>query len=136
MHSVDHRGDTMMGFSHRATKHTFRLFADGGAIEVRALDANDASTIQAIRTHLQSIAKAFAEGDFGKPETIHDRLPDGAATMKKLRTIIVYRYADIASGGRVRMATRNARALDAVHRFLRFQIAEHRTGDTTDITRE
>lgn len=31
---ADARGDVAMGFSHERTKHTFRLLADGGAIEV------------------------------------------------------------------------------------------------------
>ncbi|PYR73529.1 MAG: hypothetical protein DMF86_20265 [Acidobacteria bacterium] len=31
--------------------------------------------------------------------------------------------------GRVRITTKDARALEAVHAFLRYQIKEHRTGD-------
>lgn len=118
-----------MGFSQTATKHTFRLFPDGGAIEVRAFEANDASSIQSIREHLQSIAKAFAEGHFAKPEAIHERTPDGAAVMKELRSCIKYFYSEIPLGGRVRITTENAKALQATHSFLRFQIREHETGD-------
>ena len=59
---------------------------------------------------------------------IHDTTPTGTATMKGLREQIQYRYRDTESGGRVRIETANAKALDAVHRFLRFQIAEHKTG--------
>ena len=55
--------------------------------------------------------------------------------MRTLRSAIDYRYADIERGGRVRITTRNSKALNAVHRFLRFQIAEHHTGDVTTITR-
>jgi hypothetical protein len=81
------------------------------------LDGNDAKSIEAIRAHLQEITKSFAAGDFAKPEYIHDRLPDGAAEMRDLR------------GGRVRISTADKRAVRAIHRFLRFQSAEHRTGD-------
>jgi hypothetical protein len=35
------------------------------------------------------------------------------------------------SGGRVRIHTSNARAVQAIHEFLRFQITEHQTGDPT-----
>ena len=126
----------VMGFSNDTTKHTFRLFADGGAIEVRALDENDSSTIAMIQHHLQMIAKRFADGDFQDPMAVHDRLPDGAATMKDLRSSIDYNYSEIASGGRVRIRTANAKALEAIHQFLRFQIRKHKTGDTNDITRE
>jgi len=126
----------VMGFSNDTTKHTFRLFADGGAIEIRALDENDNATIAMIRHHLQVIAKQFAEGDFSNPHAVHDRLPDGAATLKDLRSSIVYRFSEVPSGGRVRIHTTNPKALDAVHEFLRFQIREHKTGDTLEIGRE
>jgi hypothetical protein len=125
-----------MGFSQTATKHTFRLFADGGAIEVRALDANDAATLKMVRHHLQMIAADFAQGDFAKPEAVHDRLPDGAAVMKELRADIEYRYVEIPSGGRVLIRTSNASALSAVHQFLRFQIREHKTGDAAEVQKE
>jgi hypothetical protein len=126
--------DHAMGFSQAATKHTFRLFTDGGAIEVRALDANDAATIRMVRQHLRTIADDFAEGDFAKPEAVHDRLPDGAATMKDLRAAITYRYVEIPLGGRVLIRTTNESALSAVHQFLRFQIREHKTGDSIGVT--
>ena len=128
-HGVDQRGDTAMGFSHQATKHAFRPLRDGGAIEVRALDGNDAKSIDAIRAHLQEITKSFAAGDFTKPEYIHDQLPDGAAEMRDLRNVIRYRYEELDRGGRVRISTADKRAVLAIHRFLRFQNAEHRTGD-------
>jgi len=128
-HGVDQRGDAAMGFSHQATKHAFRPMRDGGAIEVRALDGNDAKSIEAIRAHLQEITKSFAAGDFAKPEYIHDQLPDGAAEMRDLRNVIRYRYEELDRGGRVRISTADKGAVQAIHRFLRFQSAEHRTAD-------
>ena len=128
-HGVDQRGDAAMGFSHQATKHAFRPMRDGGAIEVRALDAKDTKSIEAIRAHLQEITKSFAAGDFAKPEYIHDQLPDGAAEMRDLRNVIRYRYEELDRGGRVRISTADKRAVQAIHRFLRFQSAEHWTGD-------
>src|SRR5438045_3117192 len=41
---VNSRGDEAMGFSHARTTHHFRLFPDGGAIEVSANDAADAES--------------------------------------------------------------------------------------------
>ena len=128
-HGVDQRGDAAMGFSHQATKHAFRPMRDGGAIEVRALDGKDTKSIEAIRAHLQQITKSFAEGDFAKPEFIHDQLPDGATEMRDLRNVIRYRYEELDRGGRVRISTADRRAVLAIHRFLRFQNTEHRTAD-------
>lgn len=131
--AVDHRGDHVMGFSHEKTKHTFRLLADGGAVEVRANDAADAESVKAIREHLQVIAKEFTAGDFTKPGTIHDRVPDGVPVMKELGAAVTYRYEELERGGRVRITTRDRRGLEAIHAFLRFQIDDHRTGDPKKI---
>ena len=127
---VDTRGDRVMGFSHETTKHNFRLLADGGAVEVRANDAGDTETITAIRGHLQEIAKEFAAGKFAKPEEIHARMPDGVDVMKELDDAIVYRYDELERGGRLRIVTSDKRGVEAVHRFLQFQIGDHHTGDS------
>ena len=39
--AVDNRGDKVMGFSHEKTTHHFRLYKDGGAIEVEANSRDD-----------------------------------------------------------------------------------------------
>src|SRR4029077_20602032 len=113
MSCPDH-AEHAMEFSPSASKHTFRLMSDGGAIEVRSADAD---TVKAIRQHLKMNAKQFAEGDFGKPVEVHEKMPDGAATMQELRSEIGYAYGEIESGGRVRITTKNPRALEAVHQF-------------------
>ena len=40
------------------------------------------------------------------------------------------------NGGKVRIKTNNQEALAAVYEFLRFQISDHQTGDSTEITKE
>jgi hypothetical protein len=136
MAAVDARGDEAMGFSHHTAAHHFRLFADGGAIDATANDAADAKTVAAIRTHLQDVAKAFSAGDFAKPQFIHAGKPDGVETMQSLRDRISYKYEELPAGGRVRIRTSDAAALDALHRFLRFQIEEHATGDAVSVVRD
>jgi hypothetical protein len=131
--SVDQRGDHVMGFSHEKTKHTFRLLDDGGAIEVRANDASDAENINAIRSHLREIAKEFSAGQFAKPEEIHARIPDGVDGMKASGAAIAFEYEQLDRGARVRMTTKDGRALDAIHAFLRFQINDHHTGDALNV---
>jgi hypothetical protein len=49
--------------------------------------------------------------------------------MQENRQMIEYRYQDLPQGGAVRIETKDARVLAAVHAFLRYQIEEHRTGD-------
>jgi hypothetical protein len=130
---VDQRGDEAMGFSHTLTHHSFRLRKSGGAIEVTANSGDDAKTIAAIREHLRLIAKSFTDGEFAKPMATHGRLPDGADVMRDRKGMIRYQYEDVPSGGRVRISSDDDRAVEAVHRFLRFQIEEHRTGDPVTI---
>jgi hypothetical protein len=131
--AVDQRGDHVMGFSHEKTTHHFRLFADGGAIEVTANDPKDTDSRDQIRMHLSHIARMFAEGNFQAPMLIHDRVPPGVQVLQRLKAEVRYRYEEIDGGGRIRIVTRNPEALPALHEFLRFQIADHRTGDTAEV---
>ncbi len=130
---VVERGDHEMGFSHDKTAHHFRLYADGGAIEADATDPQDTASRDAIRSHFGHIAKLFAAGDFEIPMLIHAQNPPGAKTMKRLRETIQYKLENTKRGGRIRITTRNAEALQAVHSFLRFQISDHQTGDSPEI---
>jgi len=125
------RGEKGMGFSQQTTTHHFLLLADGGAIEIGTKDAKDTGTRDQIRQHLSHVAKIFSDGNFEIPMFIHDKTPPGVPAMTALRDEIHYDFEPTDSGGRVRIHTSNARAVEAIHEFLRFQIAEHQTGDPT-----
>ena len=128
------RGDKAMGFDQHATIHHFYLHEDGGVIEVTVKDGGDKANLAAIRTHLPHIAKMFAAGDFSTPHFVHADAVPGTDAMKRLRDRITYAFEEIRDGGRVRMTTRHARALGAIHEFLRYQIADHKTGDSLHVT--
>ena len=130
---VTKRGDRVMGFDHAKTTHHFLLHVDGGTIEVTANDVTDTESRDQIRKHLGHIAKMFADGNFKAPMLIHDRTPPGVPVMRKLKSEIRYDYEDAERGARVRIRTTNAEALAAVHEFLRFQIKDHKTGDSTEV---
>jgi hypothetical protein len=127
------RGEHVMGFSHEATTHHFRLFKDGGEISVTAKDPNDKASIEQIRTHLGHIAKMFSSGNFNAPMLIHDTNPPGAATMVRLKEQIRYEFTETARGARIRLVTASSETTDAVHAFLLFQIVDHQTGDAPTI---
>jgi hypothetical protein len=131
--SVNKRGDSVMGFDHAKTTHRFHLTAVGGVISVSASDAADASNRDAIRTHLSHIAKMFAAGNFDAPILIHDRIPPGAPVMKARRRAIRYTYRETPAGADIVISTSNAKALTAIHDFLRFQIEDHQTGDSLEV---
>ncbi len=130
------RGEHVMGFSHEATTHHFRLFKDGGEIVVTAKDSNDKASIEQIRTHLGHIAKMFSSGNFKAPMLIHDTNPPGIVTMTRLKEQIRYEFSEAERGARIRLVTASPETTDAVHAFLLFQIVDHQTGDAPTIADE
>ena len=127
---VNRRGDQAMGFAQQKTTHHFRLNVSGGAIEVSANDPADTVSRDQIRQHLQEITQKFAQGDFSLPHFIHAQTPPGVPTMQSLKVQIKYEYEETERGARVHISTRDAQAIRAVHKFLRFQIKDHQTGDS------
>jgi hypothetical protein len=130
------RGDQAMGFSQAKTTHHVRLYKDGGAIEVEANDPKDTASREQIREHLAHIANMFSAGNFESPTFTHGTTPPGVPTMMHLRDQIEYQYEETEKGGKVRIKTMNGQATDAIHAFLLFQIVDHQTGDSPDISEE
>lgn len=131
--AVAQRGDHVMGFSHEATTHHFRLLKDGGEIIVTANKPGDKSSIDEIRAHLAHIEKMFSAGDFNAPMLIHDTNPPGVASMTRLKGQIRYEVSEIERGAKMRITTSSPETTDAVHAFLLFQILDHHTSDVPTI---
>ncbi len=131
--AMNARGEQAMGFSQSATTHHFRLLPDGGYVQVQANNAADTMNRDHIRMHLQQQARNFAAGDFSAPELTHARVPPGVPQMQRLRSSIRYGYEQIDRGGRLRISSKDPQAVAAIHEFLKFQIADHRTGDSPEV---
>ena len=127
---MNKRGDHIMGFDHTKTTHHFLLQESGGSIEVTANSGGDVESSRQIRMHLKHIAMMFADGNFNAPMLIHDQTPPGVPVMQELKSEIKYEFEEIDRGAAVRISTKNPKALKAIHDFLRFQIKEHKTGDS------
>lgn len=130
---VDARHDEASAVSHDASVHHFVLHPEGGRIQLEVTDEAEVAARDRIRTHLVRVAREFSRGRFDLPTFIHDRVPPGVATMRRMKAEIRYRYTETAKGGQVHITTANAEALEAIHAFLRFQIADHGTGDTGEV---
>ena len=124
-----------MGFDQDKTVHHFHLHADGGAVDITVKDGADTVNRDAIRSHLPHIAQMFSDGNFDAPMLIHQAEVPGTDRMAALKSRIRFVYVETPRGGRLDIFTTDAGALAAVHAFLRFQIADHRTGDTTAVTK-
>jgi|SRR6185503_575534 len=123
---------SVMGFDQDKTTHHFLLYNDGGAIDVSVKDKADTKNRDAIRSHLPHIAMMFGEGDFNVPMLVHETKDvPGTKELGQLKGKLTYNYVETPSGGRVNIVTTDRAALDALHRFLKYQIAEHKTGDPT-----
>lgn len=127
---MNHRGAQVMGFDQDKTTHRFLLFEDGGAIDVSVKDAADKKNLDAIRAHLPHIAMKFGEGDFAAPALVHATDVPGTRELAALKTTLAWKYVETAKGGRVDIVTTDPAALSAVHAFLKYQIEDHKTGDS------
>ena len=133
MDEMNKRGDKHMGFDHLKTTHHFLLANDGGSIQVEANDVNDTASRDQIRQHLRHISMMFSEGNFEVPMLIHEKTPPGSEAMKKLRSAIDYQFIETERGASIKISTTDAQAIKAIHKFLKFQIAEHKTGDPLEV---
>ena len=122
------RGETAMGVDQYTSSHRFEPLPDGGRIELQR-DVDDPAGIARIRAHLREIATAFGSGDFSTPAFVHMQTVPGTRVMAEKRSLIVYAVNDLPRGGEVRMTTRDAEALAAIHEFLAFQRSDHRVAE-------
>lgn len=130
---LDRRGAHAMGFDQETTIHHFLLYQDGGAIDVSVKVASDTTNRDAIRQHLPHLATQFGQGRFDLPHFIHATEVPGTAVLTRLRDRISYKYTPTPEGGRVDIRTTDQEALEALHAFLRFQITDHKTGDSLEV---
>lgn len=124
-----------MDFDQAATAHHFKLARDGGSIEIETRNAGDTALRDMVRTHLRTLPKEFAAGNFEKPFATHGETPDGVPDLIRLKDRITYSFETLKQGGRVRIRAATPEALAAVHAFLRYQIREHHTGDVTTVSK-
>ena len=124
--AMDHRHGDVVGADPSSLAHRFVSTASGGDV-ILDRKAGDTLTIAQIRTHLDEIAKAFSTGDFSTPMMIHEKAADGADVMTRKASVIKYEVESTAAGGTLHITTSDPEALAAIHRFIEFQVREHRT---------
>jgi hypothetical protein len=116
-----------MGVDQYTSTHRFEPLPDGGRISLQR-DPDDSAGAARIRRHLQTIASAFAQGNFQLPGFVHDREVPGTGVMAQRRSRITYRAESLPNGGQLRIRSQDPTAVAAIHQFLSFQRQDHRTG--------
>jgi hypothetical protein len=124
---MQERGKVAMGVDQYTSLHRFDDLPDGGRIELQR-DSADTTGVQMIRQHLQSIAQAFAQGNFSVPGFVHSTQVPGTEIMRGKHGVINYRFDPLPGGGEVRITSHDSAAVAAVHQFLAFQRQEHHAG--------
>lgn len=125
---VQARGAEVMGVDQYSSMHLFEDLPDGGRIVLVRRDSTDSAGVTIIRSHLRAIADSFGRGIFSSPARVHAMTVPGTTTMARLHERIGYVMRERSGGGEVRITTRDAEALAAVHEFLAFQRMDHHAG--------
>ena len=118
------RGAQVMGVDQYTSTHVFDDLADGGRIELQR-DVDDTTGVTVIRAHLQTIAKAFKAGDFTASATVHDQTVPGSKVMAANRAKISWTFSELPRGGQLRIRSKDAATVRAIHEFLAFQRGDH-----------
>ncbi len=124
--SMDTRHGEVVGEDPMALAHQFASRPDGGDIILES-QIHDDMGISQIRAHLLLIARSFGRGDFALPGFVHQKPVPGTSLMAQLADRITYTVEELPHGGVVHIQTTDRQALQAIHSFIAFQIAEHRT---------
>ncbi len=107
------------------------LLKNGGVIEISPKDANDSATMDLIQKHCEALVGNLGDGDFDATLPPGVAPPPSVAQLRKLRNQINFQAAPTDTGWSVRMLTIDPAATQAIQDFLRFQIAQRKTGDPT-----
>jgi hypothetical protein len=75
----------------------------------------------------------FTEGNYNASMLVHGADVPGTATMSRLKDQLHWELQETPRGARLTVTADNKTALDAVHKFLKFQIEDHKTGDCTAV---
>jgi|KBSSwiStaDraftv2_1062776.scaffolds.fasta_scaffold1018660_2 hypothetical protein len=124
--AMDMRHGEVVGTDPMALEHQFVSQPDGGDIILERQIHEDMG-INQIRAHLLLISRSFARGDFSLPGFVHEKPVPGTVVMAQRAGQISYTVEDLPHGGVVHIRTEDPEALKAIHSFIAFQIAEHRT---------
>jgi hypothetical protein len=124
--AMDMRHDSAVGTAPMTLAHEFVAQPDGGDIILERQIHEDMG-INQIRAHLLLISRSFARGDFSVPGFVHEKPIPGTVVMAQRAGQITYTVEDLPHGGVVHIKTSDPEALKAIHSFIAFQIAEHRT---------
>jgi hypothetical protein len=136
---VRQKGAQVMPFALEKTVHVFDK-TDSGGVQRVLVRGDAAEQLTMIRSHLQAIAKAFAERDFSKPTHIHGTDMPGLAEMQAAKVgELSVAYKELPEGAEIVYASHSPEMITAIHRWFEAQLRDHgkdATSDQPDAPRE
>ena len=120
---------------HRVVHH-FYLYTDGGLMTLAVSDPSDAETRKAVRACVQRVSQLMVMGDLAKlREQFGENVPglDRIVEARARKATITVRSSTPDEGSQIILTTADPIALQALHDFLRFQIADLNTGDSPEV---
>jgi len=123
---VARRGAEVMPFDLAATTHVFTKTTRGGTQRVVAKQTTDAAQVRLVRTHLRDIQRQFQHGDFSGPTHVHGaEMPGLRALQAAPPGAIGVSYHDVDGGAELNYTTRDAKLVEALHRWFDAQLSDH-----------
>ncbi|WP_017231463.1 hypothetical protein [Pandoraea sp. B-6] len=123
--TVAQHGAEVMPFSLAATTHVFTKTTTGGVQQV-VTKHRDPKQVALIREHMTVIARQFAAGNFGAPETIHGNDMPGLQVLQNAPPgELKVSYRDLPNGGEIVYRATEPRVVDALHAWFDAQLSDH-----------
>ena len=122
---VREKGAAVMPFSLDQTTPVFGKTESGGIQRVVACNAPP-DQVTMIRTHLRSIATAFASRDFSDPAHIHGADMPGLTELQAAKPEdLTVNCSEMENGAQIVYAANTATLVDAMHRWFDAQVSDH-----------
>jgi hypothetical protein len=121
---VQRKSARVMPFSMDAAMHSFVPTATGGIQTVRVHNG-DAGQVVLVRSHLRKEARAFANGDFRDPASIHGGTMPGLQTLHAGAKRMNVRYSELENGAAITYSTRDPALISALHAWFKAQVSDH-----------
>ena len=122
---VHHMGHKVMPFDLSKTIHIFRMTNSGGVLRVIVKDAATMNQVPLIQQHLQKEAKAFQQGDYTDPASLHGADMPGLEELQAGALHIEVTYSALPNGAKITFETSDLQLLTAIHRWFGAQLSEH-----------
>ena len=126
INEVAQRGQHVMPFDLKQTRHIFTKNDKGGVQQVIAKDPNNSQQIELIRQHLTKISGEFSHGDFSNPAKIHGKDMPGLAELRTAKPGKLHvQYRELLAGAEISYSAEDPALTTAIHQWFDAQLADH-----------